>query len=285
MLEKLYENQIKIALIFGAAIAVFLLIETTFSERRDVSAVYIGNSNMEISMISNFINNIAKSSEQEKDSFFIKPQTGVQLSLSNHLNHSEPGKLLAKDEWDYIFLQEHGIETLSSEGIDRLASVINDLSKLADPTNSKLIMVSTWPEQQDHPVYGWQPGTQYERPESPESMNQRIEDANRYIANINNLDIVPVGSAFEKARTDVPAFQLYKETPQSDSNNVSRPSLHGIYLTALMIYDYLSDVPLSSVTYIPTGLSREDVENLKRIAVQMSSRPEKLAGLSSVTSQ
>ncbi len=285
MFEKFYENQIKIALFSFALLAAVLFVEVIFTASKDVSAVYIGNSDMEIAKISEFVMKIAKSSDQEENRFHIEAHAGSQLSLSEQMGRTEPKNILPKGKWDYILLQEHGIEMLNSEGITRFFSTVDNYSKVTRQTKSKLVLVSTWPEQLDHPVYGWQQGTHYAPPESPEFMNQQIEDANRYVAGAKSLDFIPVGSAWVKARENVPDYPLYNTIPNPEKGISSRPSLHGIYLTALMIYDYLSEAPLASVTFVPEGLSREDVENLKRIAGLVSTGQKKLANFKSTESR
>jgi hypothetical protein len=88
--------------------------------------------------------------------------------------------------------------------------------------------------------------------------DRRIQDDHRRLARVSGAPRANVGRAWRAVRATDTSFRL-----ELDGNH---PTLHGAYLTALVIYARLSDSDVARVTYVPPGMPEADAHELRRLA-------------------
>lgn len=87
-----------------------------------------------------------------------------------------------------------------------------------------------------------------------------IEQLTRALANQTDARIIDTCSVWERIHVAHPDLQLYE-----DGNH---PTVAGSYISALMIYRFLSDDGVEKISYLPGGLDAQSADAIKRIVSQ-----------------
>lgn len=87
-----------------------------------------------------------------------------------------------------------------------------------------------------------------------------IKDDYRLMAAQTDADLIDTAHAWEILLAERPDFDLYE-----DGNH---PSVYGSYLSAMMIYNYLSNSDGTAVSYVPAQMSSEHAAQIRRVAAQ-----------------
>jgi len=104
---------------------------------------------------------------------------------------------------------------------------------------------------------------------------KEIADAHRRLGKELNVDVAPVGLAWEQAARQRPSLDMY-------ANDREHPSLAGTYLATCVIYATIYGKDPAGLSYVPVGLGAADATFLRAIAWQTvqeskGGRPEPLS--------
>jgi len=169
-------------------------------------------------------------------------------SLHEHWEDPEVQKLLA-EKWDDVVLQE------------RSAGHYPDVSN--EFHNYGTLLVRAVANKGGRPVMfvGWnysaatfasaQPGSQ-------SAYYQMIQSDHLRLSRETGAQLANVGQVWQSVLNANPPFRL-----ETDGNH---PTLHGSYLTALVIYAQLSGKSVAAVSYRPDGLPEADAKLLRALA-------------------
>src|SRR5262245_36544367 len=88
---------------------------------------------------------------------------------------------------------------------------------------------------------------------------QQIADAHRTLAKELNVDVAPVGLAWQRSIAERPALDMY------DSDR-EHPSINGTYLATCVVYATVYGTNPTGFTYVPPGITPEVAGFLQRTA-------------------
>jgi hypothetical protein len=165
-------------------------------------------------------------------------------TLEDHWHNRKTRQLLSQGGWYRVIAQPEG--GLSLRDADSAMFV-----------NGGKLLVGT-AEQPPAIVIGWQATEAFCQKHYRMSRSQvaAVEQNNlRGLAIATGADVIDVASAWDRVQAERLPFSLYK-----DGNH---PSLEGSYLAALIIYAGLSHGDVTTVTYVPWGMSNEDAKLLR----------------------
>lgn len=154
----------------------------------------------------------------------------VMSAKSNHTfkMHAEREDLyedINRNKYDYVILQGFSRElSFGHEHID--TAVVPYFTKIVDTLYKnnpcvKLLLYMTW---------GYENGYAYsDYLGSFDQMSVAIEDGYRYLGDLFNIPVIPVGNVWKEVRKNYPDFKLY----QADEHH---PTKYGSYIVASTIY-------------------------------------------------
>jgi hypothetical protein len=90
---------------------------------------------------------------------------------------------------------------------------------------------------------------------------EQIARAHRDLARELNVDVAPVGLAWQLAGTQRPDLDMYAADRE-------HPSVHGMYLAACVVYATIYDKNPSGLKYAMSGMTPDQVAFLQRLAWQ-----------------
>ena len=195
----------------------------------------------------------------EKIAISKKVKINVEMSAkSSHTfkMHCQRPEMFAKinsQKWDYVIIQGFSRELMYNyEHIDTAS--IPYFNKIVDSiyTNNpctNILLYMTW---------GYKEGSQL-LPETDSflKMAERVRNGYRYISNIYDIPIVPVGDAYRYIREKYPLVNLYQKDEQ-------HPTLSASYLVACSFYSAIfKSSPLNG--FVPTAITK-DAQLLQRVA-------------------
>ena len=90
---------------------------------------------------------------------------------------------------------------------------------------------------------------------------QAIAKAHRDLARELNVEVAPVGLAWQQAAREQPALDFY-------SPDREHPSIYGMYLATCVVYATVYGKDPSGSTYAPPGITLEQAAFLQKVAWQ-----------------
>ena len=172
--------------------------------------------------------------------FVIQTDKAVQggATLKTLWEKAEPRELIRRGAYDAVILQED-IPEINVESFRQYArNFVGEIRK----AQSRPVLLMAWAYQR----LGWI------------SMAE-IARAHRDAARELNVDVAPVGLAWQRAMKERPDLDLFVADRE-------HPSLYGTYLATNVVYATLFDKSPVSLTYVPAGMSPEAAASLRRIA-------------------
>jgi hypothetical protein len=209
--------------------------------------------------------------------------------------------LLQKDEWEYVTIQQASIKSFELDSYRPWARQLYDYIKRYAP-QAEVLVHQTWAYREDDVLFQ---GGEF----SADLMHQRLTEAYHTIANELGCRVIPVGDAFYAARknagwgfdpkftVDPKAYQ-YPQVPrqgrtlhtgwrwstkggkQKLGNDTHHAGIAGQYLGACVWFEFLFQQSIVGNTFVPPGLSADDVRSLQDVAhrvVAERSQPQKQA--------
>jgi hypothetical protein len=208
---------------------------------------------------------------------------GKTISKSTSLKH-----ILNDGEWDYITIQQVSSKSYKIETYYPYTEQLIQYVRKYSP-DSEIVIHETWEHSIDsHRVKRWNL--------TPDEMYAKLHAAYGQVAEEFQLDIIPVGTAFNKAKTrplwdhkaiTIDTSTLTEEDPLPDqskslhhtfswrtgkdgkrylNNDGYHAGKYGEYLGAMVWYEFFFNKDARTVTYIPSGFSEEQARSLQEIA-------------------
>jgi hypothetical protein len=211
-----------------------------FDSRPALAVLLVGNSRTYYNNMPGMIRAIADSASSPQ-----KYQITMRAVPAGNLQNSwdDPKvQTLLSERWDKVLFQASSAGHADNKQRDAFLISGKKLISAAKANSPSAAMIVNW-------IYGSTPERQI-----PESMRRQYFDMVQFdhksLARQTGADLVNVGYTWENVMSKKPGFSLY-----TDGNH---PSIQGSYLSALMIYAYLSNGALDKVSYVPAGMTRED---------------------------
>ncbi len=197
--------------------------------------------------------------------------------------------VLTAEKWDFVTFQQSSMNSFKLETYRPFAKQMYDFIKAQAPT-AEVVIHETWAYREDDPLF--------RKGFTQQDMYCGLRKAYETIAGELGCRLIPVGDAFQNARTDA-AWKSVLPDPNFDYKNPVYPTLPdqthslnngyswvkgkddkfslksdihgntaGQYLAAAVWYEFLFGHSIVGNTFAPTGLSAADITVLQRIAHQ-----------------
>lgn len=232
-----------------------LAISDHFDSRPVHAVLILGNSRTYYHDMPSMLRRMADSDQaRERYNIVMRAQPGGTLEWS--WNDPATQKLLKKP-WREVIIQAESNAQSRDDSEQRFFDYGKRLIFEAENNGSKPALIVNW-------VYGedlFKSNTVKMR----SSLYNRIQDDYADLAQHTGVQLVNVGRVWESVRAASPGLPLYE-----DGNH---PTVQGSYLSALMLYTYLSGRDGSEVTYVPADMSAEQAAVIKRVVGQSVQRP------------
>lgn len=170
-------------------------------------------------------------SEAKEQSLLTRQSTAGGANLGEHWKHQKFLKSrdkLNNGNWDYVVLQDHSMRSIQAP--DSLRYYVTQWSKEIKSHGAQPVLYMTW-------ARDWNP-----------LMTKTVASAYRSLAKELNIDIVPVGELWAKAKSLRPDLELYDK-------DQTHPSPVGAYLTACAFYKHFTQ---ESPVGLPSRLMSKD---------------------------
>jgi len=202
-------------------------------DEKSQNVLFVGNS---YTYFWNLPHQVQGFAESENIPLSTSQSTSGGVTLGHHWRGDRGLKtieLIKKSEYDFVVLQDHSRRTIDApDSLMYFAGLINEVAK---STGSKVLLYMTWARE-------WDP-----------YMQETITREYTNVAGKLNAEVVPVGLAWERARSLRPELKLYDE-------DGSHPSSLGSYLSACVFYAVLTD---NSPVGLPRRLISKDIDGEK----------------------
>lgn len=191
--------------------ALLLAVLLAAAPEKELQVLFIGNSYTEVNELPWMVLQLARA---DGIPMRYEQVTGGGLSLEQHWaeGKGEAVQKLARQKWDVVVLQEQSMRPIDEP------SKLTQYAKLFDAkikaAGGKTLLYVTWA-----------------RKDAPQNQ-AKLDKAFAATAKELGATLVPVGSAWERARKERPGLELYDE-------DGSHPSPFGTYLNALVFHRVL----------------------------------------------
>jgi hypothetical protein len=152
-----------------------------------------------------------------------------------------PVKAIGAASYDAVLLQEDLPETTVADFHEYARRFVTEIRK----TRARPILLMAWA----YPRLGWI------------SMEQ-IAAAHRDVARELNVEVAPVGLAWQAVSNARPSLNLFGPDHE-------HPNIHGTYLATCVVYSTLYKRDPNGIAYVASGMTAEDAAFLQKIAWQI----------------
>jgi hypothetical protein len=150
----------------------------------------------------------------------------------------EPVKVIDSAAYDVVVLQEDIPETTVADFREYADKFVAEVRK----NHARPVLFMAWA----YPRLGW-------------ISMAKIAQAHRDAAKELNVDVAPVGLAWQQASKQRPEINFYGPDRE-------HPSIYGTYLATCVVYATIYDRDPSGLVYVPSGVTLQEVAFLQRIA-------------------
>jgi hypothetical protein len=184
--------------------------------------LFIGNSYTHYNNMPELFEKIAKSKKIKVD---VVMNAKSNHTFKMHCQRPEMFEAIRSNKWDYLILQGFSRELMCDRSVIDTASLpyfktILDSVYLNHPCTNVLLYM-TW---------GYKNGFIHNSDTlNFDDMSERVQNGYRYLSELYNLSIVPIGQIWKAFRKNNPNIELYQEDGQ-------HPNLTGSYLIASGFY-------------------------------------------------
>ncbi len=166
-------------------------------------------------------------------------------------------RALSAVHWNFVVLQEMGLLPINPSGAAEMYEDVRKWDVDAKKIDAHTIVYETWARKPGSAWYTDKKKYPTLNLGSPESMQDKIYNATNWVAADIGAGIIPAGD-YVAACHDIQGMPDFYHV---DGNN---PSLAGDYMIALLLYHGLTGHKVGNVTYVPEGLTEDDVRLLKK---------------------
>lgn len=166
-------------------------------------------------------------------------------------------RALSSLRWNFVVLQDMGLLPISPAGAAEMYGDVKKWDIDAKKIGAHTVVYETWARKPGSAWYTDKKKYPTLNLGTPESMQDKIYNATNWVAADIGAGIVPVGDYVAACR-DMPGM------PDFYYDDGNHPSLAGDYMIALLFYHGLTGHRVGNVTYVPDGLTPDDVRLLKK---------------------
>lgn len=170
-----------------------------------------------------------------------------KASLAQLWNNPNTKVVMHEKKWDYVVIQPQHLWASSEGSVFLTRKAISVWSNAILAIGAQPVIMTTWAPHVTHSIYGT---PKYLNLKNPKNMNRITRGYTKAIAEKYGLLVVPVGDYWTYATTEVPDIALHDVDGSS-------PTLHGAYLTALVLYKTLVDKSIHDSSYDGGGIQQE----------------------------
>lgn len=206
-------------------------------EHQKLNVLFIGNSYMHCNKLPAIIQEMAMTME---DTFYYEMLAYDGYTLERHLEDPKTFEIINSGNWDYVVLQEQSqLPTKDIEAVKKyFYQPAQQLVRWIKESGAEAVFFMTWARRD---------GDQANCHQQPavctfEGMDSLLYTRYNEIATMTESQLAPVGKAWRLARAECPEIELY----QVDG---SHPNLEGSYLSACVIYSFLSNRDIDNTKY------------------------------------
>lgn len=190
-----------------------------------MSILFIGNSYTHMNTMPKIFDKIAKAKGKN---LHVEMNTHSGFSFKQHTEREDMYKAINSRKWDYVVLQGysrefiHPLEYIDTATVPYINKIVDSIKTNNACTN--ILFYMTW---------GYKDGY-LEEPETDSyiKMAERIENGYRYVSELFNFPIVPVGMVWKNVRNTADNLNLY-------APDDAHPNKNGSYLAACTFYTAL----------------------------------------------
>lgn len=224
-----------------------LLALDLFDSRPSREILFIGNSRTVHNDVPYFVRAMADSANA-RERYAITVLAFGGGSLEQSWNDTSVQEALTKP-WDSVILQPESRAQSSPENQASLLHYARELAAIIAAT--RIAFIVNW-------AYDI---SLYDAGEAQRNNHLAMIDVDyRRIAAATDADLIDTSRAWEMLLAEEPDFRLY-----DDGNH---PSVYGAYLSAIMIYMYLSDTDGSAASYVPAQMPAEHGARIRTVAAR-----------------
>jgi hypothetical protein len=220
-----------------------------------MNVLFIGNSYTHMHDMPELFEKIAVS---KKIKINVEMSAKSSHTFKMHCNRPEMFEKIKSKKWDYVVIQGfsrelmYDYEHIDTASIPYFNKIVDSIYANNPCTNILLYM--TW---------GYKNGSELiPEADSYLKMAERVANGYKYLSNIYNLPIVPVGDVWKYVREKYPQINLYMPDDQ-------HPTMIGSYLVACSFYSAIfKSSPLEGFA---SSIDLKDAEIIQRAAYQVVS--------------
>jgi hypothetical protein len=184
--------------------------------------------------------------------YAVTSRTGPGARLEDHWNDAGVQRLL-RQRWDAVIIQAESAAQIDDVATQNFLVYGEKLIAAAGVAGSPVAVIVNWAY--DNSAY-----TGPYQGNRPRHIGI-IQASHRALARRTGAQLINTGEVWEQVRAEDPSLTLY----EPDGNH---PSIDGSYLSALMIYGFISGSDVGAVTYRPSGLDEKAAQTLRRLVAQ-----------------
>jgi hypothetical protein len=192
------------------------------SDSTNMNILFIGNSYTHMNDMPKLFGKLAKAKGYEVN---VEKTTQSGASFQVHTTRIDLWDKIKSKQWDYIVLQGYSREL--SEPLSQIdTATLPYIQRIVDSVRSnnpctQLLLYMTW---------GYKNGfLDREEVDTYSKMTEKISSGYRYISDVLNIPIVPVGQVWKEVIAQYPSIELY-------DLDQAHPSKKGSYVTACAFY-------------------------------------------------
>jgi hypothetical protein len=226
------------------------------TEPNPMNVLFIGNSYTHMNSMPKLFEKIAVSKKMKIN---VEMSAKSSHTFKMHCQRPEMFEAIKSKKWDYVVIQGFSRELMYDYSYIDTASIpyFNKIvdSIYANNPCTNILLYMTW---------GYKNGSDLlPETDSYEKMAQRISNGYKYLSNIYDIPIVPVGHVHKYIRQKFPQINLYTEDDQ-------HPTIFGSYMAACTFYSAIfKSSPFEGA--MPSSISQKDGELIQRASYNVVS--------------
>jgi hypothetical protein len=207
-----------------------------FDKRPVLTVLILGNSRTYYNDMPAMVRDIADAANAPVR-YAITARMWAGATLADYWNDADDQALL-KQRWDRVIIQAESRAQSSEEGRASFRDAGGKLIAAARATHSPVALIINWAYAPEYYVNG--------RPGSRDYHIELFEDDHRNLAQATGAYVIDTCRAWEAVMRAAPQVKLY--------NDENHPDVAGSFLSALMIYGFISGEKVAPDGYHPGGV-------------------------------
>jgi hypothetical protein len=222
-----------------------------FDKRPVKTVLILGNSRVFFHDMPDMVRDIADSARAPV-LYAITTRTWPGARLEDHWKDDVVQRLL-RQRWDTVIIQAESAAQIDDAATQSFLTHGEKLVAAASASGSPVAVIVNWAY--DNSAY-----TGPYQGNRPRHIGV-IQASHRALARRTGASLINTGEVWEEVRAADASVTLY----EPDGNH---PSIDGSYLSALMIYGYISGSDVTAATFRPSGVDEKAARTIKRLVAQ-----------------